>query len=145
MRATLILMAITFVQLYIGLLILQVQYALLMAFIIAIFDALPVIGAGLFLIPWMIYALITGNIKFAVVLLIMHISITVVRQFVQPKILGDQIGIHPLATMSAMYVGFKFLGVSGLIAGPVIFVIVKSVLGYYAQGRNLRQIVFGDE
>ena len=144
-RATLILMAITFVQLYIGLLILQVQYALLMAFIIAIFDALPVIGAGLFLIPWMIYALITGNIKFAVVLLIMHISITVVRQFVQPKILGDQIGIHPLATMSAMYVGFKFLGVSGLIAGPVIFVIVKSVLGYYAQGRNLRQIVFGDE
>ncbi len=142
MRATLILMAITFIQLYIGFLILQLKYALLMACIITIFDALPVIGAGLFLIPWMLYALITGNLKLAVGLLIIHISITVIRHIVQPKILGDQIGINPLATMLAMYAGFKFLGVSGLIAGPVCLVVIKSVLGYYAKGRNLRQLIF---
>ena len=144
-RATLIFMAVTFVQLYIGLLILQVQYALLAAFIITIFDTLPVIGAGLFLIPWMVYAFITGNIKLAVGLLIIHILISVVRQVIQPKILGDQIGIHPLVTMISMYVGFKFFGVSGLIMGPVIFLVVKSVLGYYTKGRNFKQIVFGND
>jgi sporulation integral membrane protein YtvI len=144
-RATLILAAITFVQLYIGLYIAQVRYTLLTALIITIFDALPVIGAGLFLIPWAIYALITGNIKLMAVLLIINISVSVVRQFVQPKVLGDQIGIHPLTTMIAMYAGFKFLGVSGLIVGPVVFVILKIVLSYYAKGRNLRQMVFGDE
>ena len=71
------------------------QYALLTAFIITVFDALPVIGAGLILIPWAVYAFITGNIKLAVGLLIIQVSVTVVRQVVQPKILGDQIGIHP--------------------------------------------------
>ncbi len=143
-RATLILMAVTFVQLYIGLLVLQVQYALLIAFIITIFDALPVIGAGLFLIPWTVYAFITGNIKLAVGLLIIHVLITVVRQVIHPKILGDQIGIHPLFTMISMYVGFKFFGVSGLIVGPVIFVVVNSVLGFYTKGRNFKQVIFGN-
>ena len=143
-RATLILMAVTFVQLYIGLLILQVQYALLIAFIVTILDALPVIGAGLVLIPWIIYSFITGNFKVAVGLIIIQVLITVVRQVIQPKILGDQIGIHPLFTMIAMYVGFKFFGVSGLIVGPVIFVVVKSVLGFYTKGRNFKQIIFGN-
>lgn len=144
-RATLALMAITFVQLYLGLSILQVRYALLMSFIITIFDALPVIGSGLFLVPWAIYAFITGNIKLAIGLLIIQISVYVVRQVVQPKVLGDQIGIHPLATMIAMYAGFKFIGVAGLIFGPVVFVIVKSILGYYTKGRSFKQIVFGDD
>lgn len=144
-RATLILMAITFVQLYIGLHILQVRYALLMAFIITIIDALPVIGAGLILIPWIIYAFITGNIKLAIGLLIIQVSVTVVRQFVHPKILGEQIGIHPLATIIAMYAGYKFLGLAGLIVGPVIFVVVKSVMRNYMRGRNFKQFISGDE
>ncbi|MFY9542932.1 MAG: sporulation integral membrane protein YtvI [Dethiobacteria bacterium] len=143
-RATLVLMAITFIQLYLGLRILQVQYALLMAFIITIFDALPVIGAGLFLVPWAIYAFITGNIKLGIGLLIIQVSVSVVRQVVQPKVLGDQIGIHPLATMITMYAGFKFFGLSGLIFGPIVFVIVKSILGYYTRGRSFKQLVFGD-
>jgi len=144
-RATLILMIITFVQVYIGLHILKVQYALLTAFIITVFDALPVIGAGLILIPWAVYAFITGNIKLAVGLLIIQVSVTVVRQVVQPKILGDQIGIHPLATMIAMYAGYKFFGLSGLIIGPVIYVVVKSVLSNYMRGRNFKQMIFGDD
>lgn len=144
-RATLALMALTFVQLYIGLRILQLRYALLMAFIITIFDALPVIGAGLFLVPWAIYALITGNFKLAIGLLIIHLSVSVVRQIVHPKILGDQIGIHPLATIITMYAGFKILGVAGLIIGPVVFVIVKSILGYYTKGRSFKQLIFGDD
>ncbi len=143
-RATLIFMAVTFVLLYIGMSILQIQYALLISFIITIFDALPVVGAGLFLIPWMVYAFITGNIKLAVGLLIIHVLITIVRQVIQPKILDDQIGIHPLVTVITMYVGVKFFGLSGLIIGPVIFVVVQSVLGYYTKGRTFKQIIFGN-
>jgi predicted PurR-regulated permease PerM len=67
-----------------------------------------------------------------------------VRQVVQPKVLGDQIGIHPLATMITMYAGFKFFGLSGLIFGPIVFVIVKSILGYYTRGRSFKQLIFGD-
>lgn len=141
-RATLIFMAVTFTQIFIGLHVLRVQYVFLIAVIITIFDALPVIGAGLLLIPWSVYAFITGNFKLGVGLLIIQISVSVVRQVIQPKILGDQIGIHPLPTMMAMYAGFKLFGVSGLITGPIIFVILKSVLGYYTRGRSLRQIIF---
>lgn len=141
-RAALIFMAVTFVQLFIGFLILQVQYAFLTAFIMSIFDALPIIGPGLLIIPWCIYAFITGNIKLAVGLMIIQVTISVVRQVIQPKVLGAQIGLHPLPTMIAMYVGFKLIGVSGLILGPIIYVILKSVLGYYTKGRSLRRTIF---
>lgn len=142
LRATLIFMAVTFAQLLIGLHVLRVQYAFLIAVIVTIFDALPVIGSGLILLPWSIYAFITGNIKLGLGLIIIQVSVSVVRQVIQPKILGDQIGIHPLPTMMAMYAGFKLFGVSGLITGPIVFVVLKSVLGYYTGGRSLRQIIF---
>jgi len=144
-RATLIFMTITFALLYIGLSILHVQYALLISFIITIFDALPIIGAGLLLIPWIVYAFITGDLNLAIGLLIIYVLNTIVRQVIQPKILKDQIGIHPLVTVVTMYAGFKLYGLSGLIIGPVIFVVVKSVIGFYTKGRTFKQIIFEDD
>ena len=142
-KATVIFSAVSFVQLFIGFLILKVQYAFILAVIIALFDALPALGTGLFLVPWSLYALLIGDHKLAAGLLILNVLVVVVRQIISPKILGKQFGIHPISTMISMYVGLKVLGVVGLIFGPVILLILQSVLGYYTHGRNIREVIYG--
>jgi sporulation integral membrane protein YtvI len=142
LKATLIFSAVSFVQLFIGFLILKVQYAFILAVIIALFDAFPALGTGLFLVPWSLYALVTGDHKLAVGLIILNVLVVVVRQLISPKILGEQFSIHPVSTMISMYVGLKVLGVIGLIFGPVILLILKSVVGYYTNGRNIMEVIY---
>lgn len=143
LKATLIFSVVSFLQLFIGFLILKVQYAFILAVIIALFDALPALGTGLFLVPWSLYALVIGDHNLAVGLIILNILVVVVRQLISPKVLGEQFGIHPVSTMISMYVGLKILGVIGLIFGPVILLILKSVVGYYINGRNIMDVIYG--
>ena len=123
-RAYFILFLITFVGLLIGFMILGVDYALLMALVGALVDVLPVVGVGLILIPWSMWALISGNAFVGVGLLIMYGALVILRQVAEPHIVGSSIGVHPLLTLVAMYVGFKLFGIPGMIILPAILAFV---------------------
>lgn len=125
LRAQLILTSITFSEILIGLLILNVNNALLLALLIALVDVLPVLGAGTVLIPWAIINLVLGNAKFGLSLALLYVIILFVRQLIEPKILGKQIGVHPLFTLAGMYIGLRIWGVAGMFIGPLSIVALK--------------------
>lgn len=120
LRAYSIILLITFTELCIGLSVLRIENAIGIAAIVALADILPVIGTGGILIPWAIIALFTQNYFVAVGLLIIYVVILVVRNFAEPKIVGDQLGLNPLATLVSIYLGYRLMGVFGMIALPVI-------------------------
>lgn len=122
-----IIMAVTFVELSIGLIILRQDKALLLALVIAILDIFPVIGAGLFLVPWGIASLLSGAMAKGLGLLALYIVITVIRQFMEPRVVGHQVGLHPLVTLIAMLVGTKLFGGIGLLGLPIACAIMKSL------------------
>ncbi len=130
-KAQSILMSITFVEVFIGLSILNVRYSFLFALFIAFVDAIPVFGTGTVLIPWACYHLITGTYRFAVGLLIIYVVCLLVRQFLEPKILSSQIGVHPLVTLLAMYIGYRLIGIFGMILAPLVALITKSFIDKY--------------
>jgi sporulation integral membrane protein YtvI len=105
-----------------------VRYGLLLGFIIGIADALPVIGAGLFLIPWAAVSLLVGNYAMGIFLFAVYIGTMLIRQISEPRIVGANLGLYPLATMMAMFAGFQLIGVLGLIAGPIMLNLLKVVL-----------------
>ncbi|MBN2898790.1 MAG: sporulation integral membrane protein YtvI [Clostridia bacterium] len=126
-KAQLILMTITFAISLVGLSILKVNYAPLIALFIALVDALPMLGPAAIYIPWLIGRVLVGNISGAIWLGILYLSATLTRQTLEPKIVSTQIGVHPIITLSAMYAGIKLFGIFGLILGPLsAIVILKS-------------------
>ncbi len=128
LKAQLILMLITFSEVLAGLLIIGIQNSLLIAIMIALVDALPVLGAGTVLIPWAIINLLSGQTRLGLSLLLLYIIIIFVRQLIEPKIVGKQIGIHPLFTLFGMYLGLQFIGVIGMFLGPLCVVVLKYLL-----------------
>ncbi|QUB95974.1 sporulation integral membrane protein YtvI [Leptotrichia sp. oral taxon 218] len=105
----------------------DVPYPLLMSIIICIADILPILGAGTILIPWSVLSFATGNIKLGIGLLISYLIIMSVRQMLEPKLISQNLGVHPLITLISMYSGFKVFGVSGFLIGPVVMIILKNV------------------
>ncbi len=128
LRAQLILMSITFTELTIAFFVMRVENGLLIALLIAIVDALPVFGVGAVLIPWGIVELLSANYQRGLSLLLLYVIVIVIRQLIEPKIVGQQIGIHPLLTLFSMYLGLQLFGILGMIIGPVLMVIIKSIL-----------------
>jgi len=126
-KAVGIMITITFVELLIAFSIMGMDYPLSLALIVAIVDALPILGTGTILLPWAVYSAITGNIGMGVALLVVYLVVTVIRQLIEPKVVSNNIGIHPFITLLCMYIGFKLIGLFGLVAGPVILVIFKNV------------------
>lgn len=118
-RSYFFILILTFVMMLSGLLILRVEYALLLAFVISVLDILPVIGIGVILIPWGAIELAFGNTYLAVGLFILYAVSTVVRQIAEPKILGKNLGIHPLLSLFLMYVGYAVFGIFGLLLLPL--------------------------
>lgn len=125
-KAQLTIMCISFTILLIGLSILKIDYALVIALATAVFDALPFFGSGAVLLPWAVISFITGNIVHGIGLLIIYLSVILTRQFVEPKIVSKNIGMHPILTLMSMYVGFKIFSIGGMILGPLVMVIVVS-------------------
>lgn len=121
-----ILMGFTFSITIIGMLILRSPYPLLLSILIAVIDALPFFGSGFILWPGAVVHLLSGNTFLAIGYLILYGIIQIMRQILQPKILGTQIGLHPLLTLFSMFFGLKCVGVWGLILGPVLAVILKA-------------------
>jgi sporulation integral membrane protein YtvI len=125
-RAQLILISITGLQTVIGLYLIGVEYALTVGILVGIVDILPIIGPGIIFIPWSIILLIMGNTGFALALLILYGMIIVVRSILEPKVVADNIGLHPLTTLLGIYVGLKAMGVIGVIIGPIVVIIIKA-------------------
>lgn len=125
LKAELKLTFITACIVLVGLLILRVEHALSIALIVWIVDFLPYIGAILVFLPWALYSFFTGDIFLGTGLSILYGLIVLQRQLIKPKILSSNIGISPLATLFTMYVGFKLIGVFGIILGPLTFIFVK--------------------
>lgn len=136
LRAQLILMLITMGQTLVGLYILGVDYALLITLIVGFLDLLPVLGPGLIFVPWVVIAFLMNDLRLSVSLLILYGIISIVRQLIQPKVVGDSIGIHPLETLVSLYIGLKVMGVAGLILGPILVVIIKGCWRYVYQDRG---------
>ncbi len=130
-KAQLIILSVVFLILSLCLNIAGVDYAFLFALCIAIFDALPIFGSGAVLIPWSLIALIGGEIRLAVTLIITYGIIILTRQLIEPKLVSVQIGVHPLATLLAMYVGLRLFGIIGLILGPVIVLVASNFYRTY--------------
>ena len=86
---------------------------------IAVFDILPILGTGGILLPWAAVLFVMGNKPLAAGILILYVIITVIRNIVEPKIVGKQIGLHPLVTLMAMFLGLKTFGIIGMIVLPV--------------------------
>ena len=118
-RAALTMMLITFIELSTGLLVLGSRNAIPIAAGIAVFDALPFFGTGAILIPWVITELISGNYPFAIGLLILYAIIVIVRSVMEPKVVGDKLGLNPIVSLVAIYFGFRVFGVLGMILMPI--------------------------
>ncbi len=125
-RSYLLIMLITFCELVIGFVLLRVDYAVLLAVLIAAADIMPIIGTGTILIPWGLIALLTGDIGLGVGVLLLYLTITVIRNIIEPRIVGRRIGVHPLVTLVLMYLGLRLFGVPGLFLLPVLFILLKN-------------------
>ena len=113
-------MTITFIELSIGLTLFNVRGSIGIAFCIAIFDILPIFGVGGILIPWTIISLLQANYLLAFELLALYAIISVVRTIIEPKIVGGELGLHPLATLVAMLVGLRLFGFLGMFGLPIL-------------------------
>jgi len=107
--------------------VLRVNNSIPIALGIAIFDALPVLGTGGIMVPWIAIALLNGKIPLAVGLAILYAIVLVVRNIIEPRIVGNQLGLHPLVTLSAIYAGFKLMGVMGMILFPIMVQILAGL------------------
>jgi sporulation integral membrane protein YtvI len=126
-KAQLILISLTGVIVLIGLLVLRIEHPFTIAIAISLVDLLPYLGTGLVFVPWILYSFVTGNIGLGIGLSILYIIVIIQRQIAEPKVLSSSIGLDPLATLLALFVGFKLIGLSGLIIGPIILVILKAL------------------
>lgn len=127
LSAQLILSISTYIVTLLGLLILGVSYPLAIALLVTVVDLLPILGVGSVLIPWAIYLLIVGNTYTSLGLVILFIVITVWRRVLEPKIIGDAVGIGALPALISMYIGFKLVGVIGFFIGPLVIIIYAAM------------------
>lgn len=123
-KGYLILMLITFLEIFIGLSIIGTENSIAISFIISFVDLLPVFGTGIVLIPWGVYLLIMGNVTRAISILILYVFVAIVRYFAEPKIIGKKVGTSPLISLLSMFIGLKFFGIIGLITFPLITSII---------------------
>ena len=118
---------ITFIELSIGLSIVRVENAITIALLIACVDILPVLGTGGIVIPWIFIELFKGNIPLAIGLTIIYVTITVVRNIIEPKIVGQQVGLHPIIMLVCIFIGARLFGFLGIFALPIMVIILKNL------------------
>lgn len=123
-RAQLILMFVTAVIVFIGLLILGVENSWMLAIVVGIAELLPYLGTGTILIPWFVYLFITGDISGGLGIAILYVIIVIIRQMLEPKILSTNMNLNPVAVLISLFAGLQMFGAFGLFLGPVILVLI---------------------
>ncbi|GIP38273.1 sporulation integral membrane protein YtvI [Paenibacillus sp. J31TS4] len=125
--AQIILSAITYIIMLVGLFILGTPYPLAISLLIVIVDVLPVLGTGSVLVPWAIYCFVVGDTFVGTGLILLFVLVTIVRRIIEPKVLGNAIGISSLSALVSLYVGFQLVGVVGLFLGPVVVILYQAM------------------
>ncbi len=141
LKAICFLSFLSFVELFIGFSILGIEYGAVIALLCAILDALPAIGTGWVLTPWGIIAILTGSVRTGVSLLILYVIVFAVRQVLEPRIVGKRIGMYQLLLLMAMFLGMRYFGVIGLLAGPLSAIVLRSLMRLYFNGRTLHEVL----
>ncbi len=127
-QAQLKIMVVIYVVVMAGLIILRIRYSWLIGMGIAVLDMLPVFGTGTVLVPWAVIKLLSGNVKVAVGLLILYAVTFTIHQVIQPKLVGDSVGMEPFLTLFFMYIGYRVGGVLGMIiAIPIGMILINLV------------------
>ncbi|WP_240255351.1 sporulation integral membrane protein YtvI [Ferdinandcohnia quinoae] len=127
LKAQIVFSGLTFILTFLGLYILDVKYILVLTLLVVLVDLLPILGAGSFLVPWAVFGFINDNQTLGFGLIILFLVITIVRKIVEPKIYSTNFGISALAALISMYLGFKIMGILGLLLGPAIVVFYDSL------------------
>lgn len=127
-KAYLWLFLITFLELLVGLIVLRRKYALVLALMIALLDILPALGTGIVRVPWAVILISDGAVGIGVGMLVLFAVIVVVRQIVEPRLVGRELGIHPLASLAAMYIGFGVFGFVGMLSAPISVVVIREII-----------------
>ena len=122
---------ITTTEVFVGLSILKLigvhdgSHIFIISFIIACIDIIPVLGTGTVVLPWSVYSFVTGNIGMGIGLIVIYAVITVIRQFIEPKLVAGQVGISPVVTIIAMFIGIKIFGPVGIFILPLLVIIIN--------------------
>lgn len=122
-----LIMLITFSEIFLGLSIIGFKHSALIAVLIAVFDILPVVGSGLVIVPWAIICFIIGDVGAGIGLFILWAVLCVVRQIIEPKIVGNSVGMHPFLTLFAMLAGNFIYGGIGILLLPVTIALLQSL------------------
>ena len=118
-RSYALIMLLTFTELSILFSVFGIAYPCLKAALIAVFDIMPILGTGGIMIPWAIIELVLGNVSMGLELFLIYAIVTVVRNYLEPKIVGTQLGLHPIVTLVSMFIGLRIFGFWGLFGLPV--------------------------
>lgn len=130
-KAQLKIMVVIMAILYIGFRIMGVNYSFFLAFGIAFLDFLPVFGTGAVIWPWAVFDLFNGNYSDAIFLMVIYLLCQIIKQVLQPKMVGDSVGMSPLTTLIFLYIGYKIKGILGIIIGIPIGMIL---INFYKAG-----------
>ena len=126
LRGYFLIILLTFFELSVGLMLLKVKYALIIAAVTAVVDILPILGSGTVLIPWAVISALSGNSGLGIGLVVLYLIITAIRNFAEPRIIGSKIGVHPLVMLAAVFLGLTLFGAVGVIAAPLLVVTAKA-------------------
>jgi len=127
MKAQSFLCFLTFALLGLGFWYMGVEYALFLAVVTALIDALPVLGAGVILVPWGVGSLVLGNVPRGVAVLVLYAILLIGRSILEPKLMAAQVGLPPLTALAAMYTGFVLFGIGGMLLFPVVLLFFKQL------------------
>lgn len=128
LRAQAILLSMTSIVTIVGLTLIGTDYALTAGLLVGFLDLIPVLGTGTVFVPWAVWSYFAGDGVFAVKLIILYVLVVLLRQLFETKVVADSLGLHPLATLIAMYLGLRLLGFSGLFIGPILVIAVQAVV-----------------
>ncbi|WP_256760097.1 AI-2E family transporter [Cohnella sp. WQ 127256] len=133
------LISITFIVIFIALLALGVNNAFSIALLAGFFDVLPLLGVSTLFIPWIVYLFVTGETNLAIWLTGLLLVVTLTRQFLEPRITGQTVGVSAFTMLAFMMVSLSVFGVAGLILAPILMILLKAL---YDQGYFHRWIRF---
>ena len=126
LKAQFLVSVIIFLVSLVVLLFIAPEVAIVMALIIWVIDFIPILGSIIVLTPWFIYEFITGDVVQGTQLAVLALVLLIIRRTVEPKVMGSQIGLSPLATLIAMFIGLQLIGFLGFFIGPLIVILFTS-------------------
>lgn len=135
-KASVIIMIVTFVELYLGFVLIGLSQSAMLACIIAVIDFLPVLGLDMIMVPWIIINALTNDIYLAIALLIIYLIVVVTKNILEPRLLAKNLGLSPIVSLIGMYLGMQWFGIIGLFIAPTLIMIIIQVFKVKHQLKN---------